>query len=47
MNMINIPVSEREFVLRDVAYVGLTAASLFPGLDGACRALRDRLFRIG
>jgi hypothetical protein len=41
---IDIPASERQAALKDLRYMGITAASLFPGLDGACKALRERLF---
>jgi len=29
----------------DLAYMGISAASMFPGLDGACKALREKYFR--
>lgn len=39
-----LDVSERQYVLADLASMGLTAASLFPGLDGSCEALRGTIF---
>jgi hypothetical protein len=30
--------------MRELALMGITAGSLFPGLDGACEELRERLF---
>lgn len=36
--------SERETVERELRLMGITAASILPGLDGACTELRRRLF---
>lgn len=44
LQRIDIPASERQSALKDLRYMGITAATLFPGLDGACKALRERLF---
>lgn len=44
LTAIDLPVSERETVMRELALMGITAGSLFPGLDGACEELRERLF---
>jgi hypothetical protein len=44
LNAIDLPVSEREAVLHDLSLMGITAASLFPGLDGSCEALKGRMF---
>lgn len=44
LTIIDLPSSERYMALRDLAYMGVTAASLFPGLDGACRALKEKTF---
>lgn len=41
---LDIPVSERETVFSELRYMGITAGSLFPGLDGACEELRERSF---
>lgn len=30
--------------MRELAIMGVTAGSLFPGLDGACRSLAERWF---
>jgi hypothetical protein len=30
--------------MKELALMGITAGSLFPGLDGACEELRERLF---
>lgn len=44
MSHVDISASEAYKVLDDLAYMGITAASMFPGLDGICRALNFRLF---
>ena len=41
---IDLPVDNRRQVIRDLSYMGITAGSLFPGLDGACEELRERNF---
>jgi hypothetical protein len=43
---IDLPVHERREVVRELRYMGITAGSLFPGLDGACEELTDRNFEI-
>ena len=43
---IDLPVSERAQVVRELNYMGITAGSLFPGLDGACEELKERNFEI-
>ena len=43
---IDLRVSERRQVVRDLSYMGITAGSLFPGLDGACEELAERNFEI-
>lgn len=44
LSAIDLPVSNRRQVVRDLSYMGITAGSLFPGLDGACEELRERNF---
>jgi hypothetical protein len=43
---IDLPVRDRRDVVRDLRYMGITAGSLFPGLDGACEELKDRNFEV-
>lgn len=38
-----VPVSFASEALEDLAFMGLTAASLFPGLDGVCRMMRHAM----
>lgn len=44
LTVIDLPYRERLAALRELAMMGITSGSLFPGLDGACRELRERLF---
>ena len=41
---VDLPAAERATVMADLTSMGITAASLFPGLEGTCRALKERLF---
>lgn len=40
----DLPVIERPAVMNDLSRMGITAGSLFPGLDGACEELKERNF---
>lgn len=40
---VDIPISEAEKALSDLSYMGITAATLFPGIDGVCRKLRHEM----
>ena len=44
LRAIDLPIGERKKVVRDLGYMGITAGSLFPGLDGACEELKERNF---
>lgn len=44
LRAIDLPASERDEVMHDLRFMGITAASLFPGLDGLFEELRDRNF---
>jgi hypothetical protein len=44
LKAIDLPVSERQVVMQELALMGITAGSLFPGLDGACLQLKERYF---
>jgi hypothetical protein len=44
LSAIDLPIRERADVIRELSYMGVTAGSLFPGLDGACEELRERNF---
>lgn len=40
---IDIPVQEAVAALEDLVYMGVTAATMFPGLDGVCRMLKHTM----
>jgi hypothetical protein len=40
----DLPMASRPQILRELELMGITYGSLFPGLDGICRDMRDRLF---
>lgn len=44
LQVIDLPLSERHLVIRELTLMGVTAGSLFPGLDGTCEELRERFF---
>jgi len=44
LQVIDLPLSERPRVMRELSVMGITAGSLFPGLDGACEELKERFF---
>jgi len=41
---IDLPRRDRPHANRELGYMGITAGSLFPGLDGACEELKERNF---
>lgn len=44
LKIYDLPVKDRTKVMRELDYMGITDASLFPGLDGACKALKEKYF---
>jgi hypothetical protein len=44
---IDLPAGERRKIVTELGYMGITAGSLFPGLDGMCEALKERNFGAG
>jgi hypothetical protein len=43
---IDLPVGQRNEALNELSMMGITAGSLFPGLDGACEQIRGRFFGV-
>jgi hypothetical protein len=41
---IDIPAKEREVAMRDLRFMGITAGSMFPSIDGVCEEMRERNF---
>ena len=46
LSAIDLPMGDRKDVVRELSYMGISAGSLFPGLDGACEELRERNFEL-
>jgi len=44
LRRIDIPASDRPMAMSDLDAMGITAASLYPGLEGLCRALSEKWF---
>ncbi len=44
LSAIDLPVRDRKRVIHELNFMGITAGSLFPGLDGACEELKERNF---
>lgn len=45
LQAIDIPLGERDAIMNELRFMGITAGSMFPGLDGACEELRRQFFR--
>lgn len=46
LQVIDLPLEERPHVMLELSVMGITAGSLFPGLDGACEELKERNFQL-
>lgn len=46
LSAIDLDWRERNRIMRELQYMGITSGSLFPGLDGACEELKERNFRL-
>lgn len=44
LSAIDLPASQRREVMIELSLMGITAGSLFPGIDGACEELSGRMF---
>lgn len=44
LRCVDIQFTERHSVLNELTAMGITAGSLFPGIDGACEQIKQRLF---
>jgi hypothetical protein len=44
LRAIDLPVLDRPKVMEELRFMGITAGSLFPGLDGACEELKEQNF---
>jgi len=46
LRVIDLPASERKKAMQDLALMGITGGSMFPGLDGVCQQLKERYFNL-
>lgn len=46
LKAIDISASDRNKVMRELSFMGITAGSLFPGLDGICEGLKEKMFDV-
>lgn len=44
LHAIDLPISQRGQVLKELRLMGIGAGSLFPGIDGTCRDFKERYF---
>ena len=44
LKVIDLPASSRTEAVNELRMMGITAGSLFPGLDGTCKQLREQMF---
>lgn len=44
LQAVDIPARERDAVMTDLRFMGITAGSMFPSIDGVCEELRERNF---
>ena len=44
LTKIDIPQNERNMVMSELTKMGITSASLFPGIEGTCKALKEKYF---
>lgn len=44
LKVIDIPWSERNKIVKELTLMGITAGSMFPGLDGTCEELKEKMF---
>jgi hypothetical protein len=44
LEAIDLPLDDHKTVMDELRYMGITAASMFPGLDGMCEELKEQNF---
>jgi hypothetical protein len=44
LRRVDVPLRDRQIAMRDLDIIGITAGALFPGIEGACRALAEKWF---
>ena len=46
LRVVDLPLGERDLVIRELTLMGVTPSSLFPGIEGTCEELRERFFSV-
>ena len=46
LRVIDLPLGDRDLVVRELTLMGVTPGSLFPGIEGTCEELRERFFSL-
>jgi hypothetical protein len=46
LQVFDLPASERTKAMTDLSVMGITAGSMFPGIDGTCEEVRERMFNL-
>ncbi len=46
LHVIDLPAADRPQIIHELALMGITAGSMFPGLDGACEQLKEKNFNL-
>ncbi len=44
LTAIDIPASERDTAMADLRFMGITAGSMFPGIEGVCEEMKEMNF---
>jgi hypothetical protein len=44
LRAVDLPMLDRPKVMEELRFMGITAGSLFPGLDGACEEMTEQNF---
>jgi hypothetical protein len=45
LTVCDLPATDRPRIMRELELMGITYGSLFPGIDGICRDMKDRMFK--
>lgn len=44
LQAVELPIRDRDLVMKELHLMGITVGAMFPGLDGICRQMRERFF---
>jgi len=45
LKIYELPSSERNEVIDELHWMGISASSMYPGIEGVCKMLREKYFR--